>query len=135
MLALACWMVTCRLAVAVQMPLPTVTLYMPEYAVLLVLRLAVAVLAVKLLGPLQLVGVPPLAIRFSAVPTHRVWAVLGLMLAVGLSFTVVLAVVVALQLFELVAVTVKLNPPALMLLNVAVASLLLNVPPPLCTQL
>ena len=43
--------------------------------------------------------------------------------------TVTLAVAVALQLFELVAVTVKLNPPVLLLLNVAVASLLLNVPP------
>ena len=43
--------------------------------------------------------------------------------------TVTLAVAVALQELELVAVTVKLNPPVLLLLNVAVASLLLNVPP------
>ena len=43
--------------------------------------------------------------------------------------TVTLAVALALQLFELVAVTVKLNPPALLLLNVAGLLLLLKVPP------
>ena len=43
--------------------------------------------------------------------------------------TVTLAVALALQLFELVAVTVKLNPPAMLLLKVAGLLLLLNVPP------
>lgn len=129
MLAVDCRSVTWRLAVAVQMPLPTVTLYTPEYAVLLVLRLAVAVLAVKPLGPLQLYGLPPLAMRFNAVPTHRVWALFGLMPAVGLVLTVALAVAVALQLLLLLAVTVKLYPPAMLLLNVAELVLLTKVPP------
>ena len=57
------------------------------------------------------------------------------MTTVGKAFTVTLAVAVAVQPFELVAVTVKLNPPALLLLNVAVAKLLLNVPPTLLAQL
>ena len=43
--------------------------------------------------------------------------------------TVTLAVALALQLLLLVAVTVKLNPPALLLLNVAGLALLLKVPP------
>lgn len=42
---------------------------------------------------------------------------------------------VALQLLLLLAVTVNLNPPALLLLNVAGLVLLTNVPPPLLAQL
>jgi hypothetical protein len=48
--------------------------------------------------------------------------------------TVALAVAVALQLLLLLAVTVNLNPPALLLLNVAGLVLLTNVPPPLLAQ-
>ena len=50
------------------------------------------------------------------------------MLAVGKVLTVTLAVAVLVHV-PLPAVTVKLNPPVLLLLNVAVAALLLNVPP------
>ena len=53
----------------------------------------------------------------------------GLMTAFGLALTVTLAVALALHVLVLVAVTVKLNPPALLLLNVAGLVLLLNVPP------
>ena len=51
------------------------------------------------------------------------------MLTTGLALTVTLAVAVALQLFEFVAVTVNLNPPALLLLNVAGLVLLTKLPP------
>ena len=47
----------------------------------------------------------------------------------GLAFTVTLAVALALHVLVLVAVTVKLNPPAMLLLNVAGLLLLLKVPP------
>ena len=53
----------------------------------------------------------------------------GLRLTLGLEFTVTLAVALALHVLVLVAVTVKLNPPALLLLNVAGLLLLLKVPP------
>ena len=49
-------------------------------------------------------------------------------LAVGKALTVTLAVAVLVQL-PLPAVTVKLNPPALLLLNVASLVVLLNAPP------
>ena len=64
--------------------------------------------------------------RFIVAPAQIDLGEMTVMLALP---TVTLAVAVALQLFELVAVTVKLNPPVLLLLNVAVASLLMNVPP------
>ena len=52
------------------------------------------------------------------------------MLTIGSAFTVALAVAVALQLFGLVTVTVKLYPPELLLLpKVAWLLVLLNVPP------
>ena len=54
---------------------------------------------------------------------------------VGLAFTLTLVVAVAVQPPVTVAVTVKLNPPALLLLNVTELVLLLKLPPPLCTQL
>ena len=54
---------------------------------------------------------------------------------VGLAFTLTLVVAVAVQPPVTVAVTVKLNPPALLLLNVTGLVLLLKLPPPLCTQL
>ena len=50
-------------------------------------------------------------------------------LAVGSAFAVTLAEAVALQLFELVAVTVKLNPPFMVLLKVAALVVLVKVPP------
>ena len=54
----------------------------------------------------------------------------GEILTAGNSLTVALAVAVALQLFELVNVTVKLYPPVLLLLpNVAWLLVLVNVPP------
>ena len=53
----------------------------------------------------------------------------GLRLTLGLALTVTLAVALALHVLVLVAVTVKLNPPALLLLNVAGLLLLLKVPP------
>ena len=49
-------------------------------------------------------------------------------LAVGKSLTITLAVAVLVQL-PLPAVTVKLNPPELVLLNVASLVVLLNTPP------
>ena len=58
----------------------------------------------------------------------------GLIPAVGLVFTITLAEAVAVQLFVLVTVTVKLYPPALVLLNRAVAALLLKLPPTLLAQ-
>ena len=61
--------------------------------------------------------------------------VAGLMLTVGAVFTLTLVVAVAVQPPVTVAVTVKLNPPALLLLNVTGLVLLLKLPPPLCTQL
>ena len=61
-------------------------------------------------------------------PAHT-WLLDWLILRTGLLLTVTLAVALALQLFELVAVTVKLNPPAMLLLNVAGLLLLLKVPP------
>ena len=54
---------------------------------------------------------------------------------VGLAFTLTLVVAVAVQPPVTVAVTVKLNPPELLLLNVTGLVLLLKLPPPLCTQL
>ena len=59
----------------------------------------------------------------------------GLRLTLGLAFTLTLVVAVAVQPPVTVAVTVKLNPPALLLLNVTGLVLLLKLPPPLCTQL
>ena len=50
-------------------------------------------------------------------------------LAVGKAFTVTPAVAVVVQLFELVAVTVKLYPPLVGLLNVARLVVLVKVPP------
>ena len=67
-------------------------------------------------------------------PTHTL-ELAGLMLTVGLAFTLTLVVAVAVQPPVTVAVTVKLNPPALLLLNVTGLVLLLKLPPPLCTQL
>ena len=66
-------------------------------------------------------------------PTHTLDG--ELMLTVGLAFTLTLVVPVAVQPPVTVAVTVKLNPPALLLLNVTGLVLLLKLPPPLCTQL
>ena len=59
----------------------------------------------------------------------------GLRLTLGVAFTLTLVVAVAVQPPVTVAVTVKLNPPALLLLNVTGLVLLLKLPPPLCTQL
>jgi hypothetical protein len=59
----------------------------------------------------------------------------GLMLTVGLAFTLTLVVAVAVQPPDTVAVTVKLYPPALLLLNVTGLVLLTKLPPPLWTQL
>ena len=53
------------------------------------------------------------------------------MTTVGKSLTVTLAEAVAVQLFALVAVTVKLYPPLAGLLNVASLVVLVNVPPEL----
>ena len=61
-------------------------------------------------------------------PAHT-WLLDLLILRAGLLLTVTLAVAVALQLFEFVAVTVNLNPPALLLLNVAGLVLLTKLPP------
>jgi hypothetical protein len=58
---------------------------------------------------------------------------IGLKLMLGLP-TVALAVAVALQLFELVAVTVKLNPPLLPLLHDTGLPRLLTKLPPLLAQ-
>ena len=55
--------------------------------------------------------------------------VAGLIITVGLVFTLTLVVAVAVQPPDTVAVTVKLTPPVLVLLNVAWLVLLLNVPP------
>ena len=57
----------------------------------------------------------------------------GVALMLGLP-TVALAVAVALQLFELVAVTVKLNPPELLLLHDTGLPTLLTKLPPLLAQ-
>ena len=53
------------------------------------------------------------------------------MTTVGKVFTVTLAVAVAVQLFVLVAVTVKLYPPLAGLVNLASFVVLVNVPPEL----
>ena len=71
---------------------------------------------------------PLVAVRLILTPAHT-WLLDWLILRAGLLLTVTLAVAVALQLLLLVAVTVNLKPPALLLLNVALAALLLNVPP------
>ena len=55
---------------------------------------------------------PPLAVRFIVAPAHIEVGGMAVMLAPP---TVTLAVAVALQLFILVAVTVKPNPPVLLL--------------------
>ena len=57
------------------------------------------------------------------------------MLNVGKALTVTLVVAVAVQLFALVTVTVKLYPPLVGLLNVARLVVLVNVPPLLLFQL
>ena len=67
-------------------------------------------------------------------PTHTLVAD-GVMTTLGLAFTLKLVVAVAVQPPVTVAVTVKLYPPALLLLNVTGLVLLLKLPPPLCTQL
>jgi hypothetical protein len=67
-------------------------------------------------------------------PTHTL-KLAGVIPTVGAVFTLTLVVAVAVQPPTAVPVTVKLYPPALLLLNVAVAPLLLKLPPPLCTQL
>jgi hypothetical protein len=67
-------------------------------------------------------------------PTHTL-ELDGLILTVGLAFTLTLVVAVAVQPPTAVPVTVKLYPPALLLLNVTGLVLLLKLPPPLCTQL
>ena len=53
------------------------------------------------------------------------------MTTVGKALTVTLAVAVAVQLFVLVAVTVKLYPPLAGLVNLASFVVLVNVPPEL----
>ena len=74
------------------------------------------------------------AIRFKVLPT-QILDVAGLILTVGLAFTLTLVVAVAVHPPATVAVTVKPNPPALLLLNVTGLVVLLKLPPPLCTQL
>ena len=59
----------------------------------------------------------------------------GLRLTLGVAFTLTLVVAVAVQPPVTVAVTVKLNPPALLLLNVTGLVLLTKLPPPLWAQL
>ena len=58
----------------------------------------------------------------------------GLMLTSGLAFTLTVPVAVAVQLFVLVAVTVKLNPPELLLLHDTGLPTLLTKLPPLLAQ-
>ena len=70
------------------------------------------------------------AVKSKMAPIHKL-ELAGLMLTVGLALTVTLAVAVAVQPFALVAVTVKLYPPLVGLLNVARLVVLVNVPPEL----
>jgi hypothetical protein len=70
------------------------------------------------------------AVKLTGFPAQTT-ALAGNILTDALVLTVALAEAVALQLFELVAVTVKLYPPPIVLLNVAKLVVLLKVPPEL----
>ena len=67
-------------------------------------------------------------------PTHTL-KLAGVMPTLGVAFTLTLVVAVAVQPPNAVPVTVKLYPPALLLLKVTGLVLLTKLPPPLCTQL
>ena len=98
--------VTETVAVAVQpLPFETVTVYVPELAVVILLILGLIIDEVKAFGPFHEYVPPPVAEKLIVPPVQFV-VVLIEALAVGLAFTTTFAVAVAVQPFEFVTVTV-----------------------------